>query len=128
MGIKTVDLSGMGGGYENECQKMLAAGEQWIKDNGEAKSKLSAKSYDGIYGILEPNSPETEDLSKSIVAVADDCTGAMHQCVMGHLMFIAKEGKDKWFELFKDQPERLFDWDGTATSCPQTEISRQHEQ
>lgn len=118
MGLRTVDLSGMGGGYENACQEMLAAGEKWLSENGEKKAKVTAKTYEGVYGILEPASPEAEELSHAITDAVSDCTGAMHQCVMSHLMYIGQHGKDKWFELFKDQPGRFFEWDGTEKTCP----------
>lgn len=118
--MRTVDLSGMGGGYENECQLMLQAGEKWLEEN--KPKDLKARTFEGIYGILEPASAETEQLSQYITKDRD-CTGAMHQCVMGHLIYIAKEGKEKWFKLFDDQPERFFEWDETEASCPTTELS-----
>lgn len=105
MDIKGIaDISGFGKDtpYEDACQKMLQAGYDWLVDNG--KADLKAKTLKGVYGVLEPNSPDAEALSKAVTGAVPDCTGAMHQAVMGHLFFINKNGVDKWkSELEKDE-------------------------
>ena len=97
MNIKGItEISGFGkeSGYELACQDMLQAGFDWLENN--KKANLKAKTYKNIYGILEPDSKDTKALSKAVVSAVDDCTGAMHQAVMGHLMFINKNGIDTW--------------------------------
>lgn len=124
--MKTVDLSGLSGGYENICQQMLKNGIDYLTAKGliGAYSGIAYKEYEGVVGIAIPNTPEAEALDKAIMAGIDGATGAMHQCVVGHLKFIAKKGVDGWLAEFHDEPNRYFEWDGTEKSCPETEISR----
>ena len=115
--MKTWDLSGMGGGYEDMCQRMLWRGVAYL---GEVKPPVAmwskAHAYANIYGVLDTEGPDLKGLEDAIVRPGDDCTGAMHQCVMGHLAFIHKRGMDAWHEMLAQHraPERCFDyvWDG----------------
>ena len=88
-----VSISGFGGDYEATCQKMLQRGYEWLQNHPNAK--LKAHTYSGIYGILECDNKETEKLSDYITRDTD-CTGAMHQAVMQHLLYIYHNGLDKW--------------------------------
>lgn len=93
------DISGFGrtSGYEHGCQTMLQAGVDWLRNK--KKVNLKVKTYKNIYGVLEPKSKDAKELSKVICkAVDNDCTGAMHQAVMGHLFFITNKGLEKWKE------------------------------
>ncbi len=99
--IKNIyEISGFGKNtsYEKGCQKMLQAGFEWIEKNKKKKTKLKGHSYKHIYGIFELDTKEARELSKVIVKAEPECTGAMHQAVMQHLFFIAKEGLEKWKE------------------------------
>jgi len=99
MNIKGIaDISGFGKNtnYEKACQDMLQAGFEWLEKH--KKAKLKAHTFKDIYGILEPDSKDAKELSKTICEKVPDCSGAMHQCVMGHLMFISANGIDKWKE------------------------------
>jgi hypothetical protein len=80
---------------------MLQAGFEWLEKHN--KSKLKTITYKGIYGILEPKSKDAKELSKIICNVCPDCTGAMHQAVMSHLMYISANGLDKWKNELKKQ-------------------------
>lgn len=99
------DISGFGKdtGYEQACQNMLQSGFEWLEKQKESISEtdLKAKTYKNIYGIFEPESPSAKELSKAVVAAVPDCTGAMHQAVMQHLFYIAKNGLEKWKEETK---------------------------
>lgn len=91
------EISGFGGGYEKACQDMLQAGWEWMCQNRE--KGLAGNTYKNVYGIFKPGNQATEELSKTIVAASGgDCSGAMHQAVMGHLMYINTNGLDKWME------------------------------
>lgn len=94
-GITEISGFGKNTAYENECQKMLQAGYEWIEAR-ETKAKLEAKTYKNIYGILEPTSEDAKELSKVVGASVPDCSGAMHQAVMGHLFYINNNGLKKW--------------------------------
>lgn len=95
------NISGFGGAYEDQCQKMLQAGYSWLC---EQNPEIGLKGYvcKNAYGILVPGSPKAEELSKAIVhAVDGDCSGAMHQAVMQHLLYIHKNGVERWKQEVK---------------------------
>ena len=55
-------------------------------------------------------------------------TGAMHQCVIIHLVLIRKDGYDAWLAgIEAREPGRIYTWDGTEESCPVTELSLRME-
>ena len=91
-----VNISGMSTKYEEECQKMLMSGINWLEDN--PMSNPEFKSIPGVYGVISNQNSDADLLSKEITDAVDDCTGAMHQCVVSHLMVIKKIGYDKWLE------------------------------
>lgn len=119
--MKTIDISGMGGGYENECQKMLQAGIEFLaKEPGEIKFK----QYKNVIGIIDTSEDDrTARLEGYIAKASGDCTGAMVHAVIQHLWFISKNGYDKWLSEFSDSPDRFFQWDGTKETCPKTDLS-----
>lgn len=124
--MKTISISGFGGGYENECQRMLWNGINYLREQkliGEINTGIEFQSFENVYGACFPKGEPAEKLSEAVMRGIDEATGAMHHAVMGHLMFICKMGTEKWFEEFRDLPERIFDWDGTVKSCPKTDLS-----
>jgi len=101
--VDTWDISGMGGGYELGCQKMLWAGLKFLSKDGHPTKILDERQeYQNIYGMCKlPDSfKECEEVMMD--AVERDCTGAMMQCVTGHIEFIAKNGMDKWHEELRE--------------------------
>jgi hypothetical protein len=125
--VKTVNLSGFGGGYENVCQQMLWNGIKAVEERPEW-AELAFKQMRGlknVFGLVENNGPEAEELDKKLMEGVDDATGAMHHQVCLVLCFIAQNGREKWLEIIsKDQPDRIFMWDGTEQSCPKGEMER----
>jgi len=111
----TADLSGFGGGYEAMCQTMLWRG---VLHLAEVRPSLEmwkgAKSYTNIYGLLFTEGVELKALEKSMLHPGDDATGAMHQCVMGHLRQIHEHGVDGWVALIRKRaPARLYETEVT---------------
>ena len=105
MDIKNIsNISGMDKEYEDVCQKMLQAGFDWLEEN--KKAKLEGHTYKGIYGIFEPDSDDAKKLSEVVGNSVSDCTGAMHQAVMGHLFFIAGNGIEKWKSEVQDKKQK----------------------
>ena len=107
----TVDILGMGGGYEAMCQTMLWRG---ILHLAEVKPPFEmwtgAREYRNIYGVMETSGADLKELEKSILHEGDDATGAMHQCVMGHLRKIHEVGTEKWLELVREHDsERIYE-------------------
>jgi len=110
--MKTIDISGMGGGYEATCQAMLIAGMKWLKEHPQF-SFNGYKSFERIYGVVIP--PETQlakELDDTLLAAAQgDCTGAMHQGVISHLAYIHVKGHDAWLEEAAKQGREIIEID-----------------
>ncbi len=89
------EISGFGGGYESLCQDMLEAGVWWLEQHRTVDVKVLTNPQ--IYGIIKEGTPETKELSDVVVAaLKNECTGAMHHCVMALLAYIAKNGWDAY--------------------------------
>ena len=96
------EISGFGGGYEATCRKMVLAGMQWIDEHPQADPQFYG--YEGVYGILEEDNAEAKTLSRVVVeASGNDCTGAMHQACIGHVLAYKRLG---WEEYCKQLRER----------------------
>jgi hypothetical protein len=90
-----INISGIGGGYEEACQTILQAGWEWMNKKKDAPV-LEGHEYKDIFGIFTPDSPDAKELSKVITNSVDDCAGAMHHAVMGHLFWIYAHSIDEW--------------------------------
>lgn len=85
------EISGFGGGYEECCRAMLAAGLEWLDDHPDAQPRFHG--YKGVYGVLSDDNDDAKALSEAVVAGADgDCTGAMHQAVVSHCLYVKANG------------------------------------
>lgn len=88
----TVNISGFGGEYEEECQKMLKAGMDVLEglpfdiDNG--------SFMDIIEEVLLDTSP--------------DCTGAMMGATKGHIWYIYNHSYEEWLSNFGDDRKYLY--------------------
>lgn len=97
--FETVDISGMGSGYERTCQLMLKAGMKFLKKNPDFH--FDYQGFKNVYGICFSDTPWAKDLDKILQKASNNnCTGAMHQCVIGHLSYIHKYGYKKWLKEF----------------------------
>lgn len=97
--MKTIDISGMGEGYEATCQSMLIAGIQWLNKHPDFTSE-GYKTYKNVTGIMLP--PETQ-LAKELddvllKASQNDMTCAQHQAVISHLAYIKAHGYEQWLK------------------------------
>lgn len=89
------EISGMGGGYEAVCRAMVIAGLEWADKKGNADPKW--KESPQIYGITMDENEDAKELQDVMLKAADnDCTGAMMQATMNHVMFVLKNGWDKY--------------------------------
>jgi len=105
--FETVDISGMSGGYEVACQRMLRAGINYLKDKPEFH--FDYEGFERVYGVCFTETPWGKDLDKVLMeAVNNDCTGAMHQCVIGHLNQIHKHGVEWWLKQFPTERRYTF--------------------
>lgn len=96
------EISGFGGGYEKACRDMVIAGVEWIDKHKKSNPKFS--SFKNVYGIINEENDEAKELTKVMLkASGDDCTGAMMQATVGHVLFIAKNGWDEYVKKMKKQ-------------------------
>lgn len=96
------EISGFGGGYEQTCRNMLAAGLEWLDDHPEADPQF--RGMEGVYGIIREENDDAKALSEAVVAGADgDCTGAMHQAVISSCLWIRKNGWEAYCESMRKQ-------------------------
>jgi len=92
--FETISLSGFGSGYERVCQMMLRAGIKFLDEN---EFHFDYQTIKGVYGVCFSDAPWSKKLDEVLLAAADgDCTGAMHQCVIGHLQKIKEHGYVWW--------------------------------
>lgn len=117
--MKTVNISGFGGGYEWTCQRMLANGYKWLQANCERKKHIDYQGFKGVYGLCEAVGDISREFDEAIMENVSDATGAMHHAVVAHLAYMSEHSWEQWVhEVETDQPERVFDFDGTMKSCP----------
>ena len=96
------EISGFGGGYEQTCRNMVAAGMEWL--DAHPKADPVFRGFKGIYGIISEDNPDAEALSKAVVAGADgDCTGAMHQATISHCLAIKRIGWDAYCAKMREK-------------------------
>ena len=114
MKFKTVDVSGMGGSYESACQAMIKAGIDWQTENG----PLTADEF------KSEENPRMKSFEQELIkASGNDCTGAMYYTAKNHAFQRVTKGTDWYFGQFKNEPTRIYIWNGTKESCPVTDIS-----
>ena len=89
------EISGFGGGYEKACRDMVIAGLEWCDTHPNAD--LSYQEFKNVTGLTFGESRSMKWMQKAMLkAVDNDCTGAMMQAAMNHVMYIRKNGWDKY--------------------------------
>ena len=99
------EISGFGGSYESACREMLVAGLEWLDAHPDADPKFTA--YENIYGVISENNDDAKSLSDAVVApTKNECTGAMHQAVISHVMWIKQHSWDEYVaEMTKEDED-----------------------
>lgn len=117
MKVKTVELSGRGGGYEEACQKLLWIGIDWIKDK---PLEIWEKSDDGqrnegisTVGVYSTEHDALKELDKKFWALDYGISGMQHWTAMGHLKMIHHYGYKWWIAEGKKhrEPEDFKEFD-----------------
>lgn len=112
MKIKTWDLSGFGGDYENALQKMVWTGVEFLQKNN-IKSFRSEQSPN-LIGIAINQGETGKAFDKAILDCVKDygASGAMHQYATNHARYIATHGYKKWFnELLEHREGQPFEFE-----------------
>jgi hypothetical protein len=84
------EISGFGGGYEQQCRAMVLAGLDWLDAHPDADPKFHG--YSGVYGIATEDNDDAKALTEAVVAATPDCTGAMHQAAVSHVLAARRMG------------------------------------
>ena len=95
MKLKFLDMSGMGGKYEEMCRRMLIDGLSFI-DKYKLRNLMLILYKQKLLGELE----------KTLVQVVTErdktVTGAMVNVVVSHIFYIAINGYNEWIEMGDD--------------------------
>jgi len=95
MKLKFLDMSGMGGKYEETCRRMLIDGLSFI-DKYKLRNLMLILYKQKLLGELE----------KTLVQVVTEqdktVTGAMVNVVVSHIFYIAINGYNEWIEMGGD--------------------------
>ena len=115
------EISGFGGGYEAGCRAMLKAGlEFWDAQPPEFDPHYQYAR--GVFGLCMGDNEDAKRLDAAIMAaplVIDGrettvgkygATGAMHHAVVQHILFIRREGWERYVEEMS-KPEDSTDAD-----------------
>lgn len=89
------EISGIGGKYEEYCREMLVTGLEYAEEH-DLDPKFAV--YDGVYGYVESLNEDGAELFGVVAGAVDDCTGAMLQAVISHIMWIRTHSWDEWVE------------------------------
>lgn len=114
-----MDVSGMGGAYEDACRAMILAGCDWLDAHPDAVPKFA--SLQGVFGYVKEENEDAESLSEAVAAACDDCTGAMHHQALLHVWFIKQNGWDKYTE---EMEKRYAEKNGCAQESAETDRGR----
>jgi hypothetical protein len=102
------EISGFGGGYEEDCRNMVIAGMKWLETHPDAK--LSYKEFKNVYGLTTDQSPDLEEMQKVInEAIGNEATGAMMQACTGHIMAAKKMGWGAYMEKMVEKEKENVD-------------------
>lgn len=96
------EISGFGGGYEDCCRAMLAAGLKWLAEHPGADPRFSG--FKNVYGLCMEDNEDAKALSKAVCQPGEEgggATGAMHQAVVSHLMYIKAKGWEAYVEQLR---------------------------
>lgn len=101
------EISGFGGSYEQACRAMVLRGADWLEDN--KKEDLKFSGLKGVFGIITPESDEAKELEKYMTDLSNEgiedegLTGAMVHASINHVMYIARNGWDKYSQELRDR-------------------------
>lgn len=103
--MKTIDISGFGGGYEDCCQAMLQRGIRFLK-NRPAFDWSGYTQYQNITGVAFANNKDAKELDE-VVTKDIGPTGAQRQAVINHLYYIHAKGYAAWLATAKANGRKI---------------------
>jgi len=116
MKLKSVNISGFGGSYEEGCQQILWLGLEWIKDKPLEIWK-GTYSLENVTGLLV-SGDGLKEFDKILYAdpflKAGGITGAMHQCSLSFVHYIHLNGYEAFVKKV-EETSRLIEVDREIT-------------
>lgn len=104
--ISTFDLSGVGGDFEEDCQKML-----WLGANYISEIDFPAECFQGVFDIKNSKYPKRfYPIKNYIEEHFKGATDAKYAIIIKHMEFLAKKGYPEWhaeLTLIRPAHERL---------------------
>jgi hypothetical protein len=100
------EVSGFGGTYEEQCQRMVLTGLLWIDRHPTSDPRFF--NYKNVYGLIEAGNLPARNLLNAILdtpvltasadrtTARDQATSAMIHAVVNHCMYYKKHGWDAW--------------------------------
>lgn len=106
--MREVSGLGKGGGqrgreYEKACRRMILAGVRWLEEYPNANPEFHG--FKNVYGVCVEDNDDAKYLSEATVATCPDCSGAMHQAAVSHVLLVKKLGWDKYVEEMRKPEE-----------------------
>ena len=107
------EISGFGGGYEATCRAMVVAGLEHLDQHPAEDPQFHG--YKGVYGVITEDNAAAKALSDVVVKASNgDCTGAMRQAAISHVLWIRKNG---WNRYCAEMTERK------ANTCASADLA-----
>jgi hypothetical protein len=120
--MRTVDISGMDTkhgryGYEWGCQVLMFRALHWLRNHPKDFTMPKFTHFKNITGLMPTENTaakEMEDFALDHEKIREfGATGAMVQYALIHAVKRFELGEDGYFAEFKDQPDRIFEFDET---------------
>jgi len=112
----TLNISGLGGRYEDTCQRMLWKGVAYLSEMKPPFFELweGLRQNDNTIGIAITEGKQLKELEEAMTTGEDDVIGYIHQAVLNHLRLIHNSGVDGWLEEARRRglDDRIFTWQG----------------
>ena len=84
------EISGLGGGYEHDCRKMVITGLKWLDKHPNADPKFTG--YREVFGLISEDNHDAKKLSATVGASVPTCSGAGHHAAIAHILHIKEVG------------------------------------
>ena len=94
------EISGVGGGYEQTCRKMVQGGMAWLDAHPDAEPVFMQNT--NIYGVVREDNDDAKALSEAITGADEDCTGATHHAAVKHCLAIKEYGWEGYVKKMRD--------------------------
>lgn len=83
----------------------MLAGIKWVDEHPDATPEFTG--YKNVYGVINEDNPDAKTLTDVVIAASGgDCTGAMHQASIGHVLAYKRLGWDEYCRQLRERESR----------------------